>query len=187
MGIIAERGVAAATFEAIGREAGYSRGLATQHFGSKQRLIDEVVTYLHDQQESHLRAAHIDDLNGLDVLLAYVSAFCAALKRSDEPKSYFMLLSDAVANAHETRAVFARAHERIKSRLVKWIRQGQAEGLIRRDVDPGAMAVSVGSLLMGLGIQSLIDPDVRIATVEKSITAALRRGLCVRERRAPRD
>ena len=38
--VIAERGVTAATFEAIGAQAGYSRGLATQKFGSKQGMIE---------------------------------------------------------------------------------------------------------------------------------------------------
>ena len=41
--LIQERGMAAATFENIGVRAGYSRGLATQHFGSKQGLIEALI------------------------------------------------------------------------------------------------------------------------------------------------
>jgi AcrR family transcriptional regulator len=175
MAVIAEEGVSAATFEAIGQRAGYSRGLASQHFGSKQGLIDAVVDYLHERQDEDLEAAHINAMNGLDGLLAYVRRFCASLKRSREPKSYFMLLSDAVADAQETRTVFAQSHAKVKTRLAKLIRRGQAEGLIRRDIEPDSAALMVGSLLLGLSIQSLTDPAMRIDPVEKAITTLLTR------------
>jgi AcrR family transcriptional regulator len=42
--IVVQEGVAAATFESIGRRAGYSRGLAAQKFGSKQGLVEALVT-----------------------------------------------------------------------------------------------------------------------------------------------
>ena len=44
MRVVSEKGVAAATFDAIGREAGYSRGLVTQRFGSKDGLIRSLIT-----------------------------------------------------------------------------------------------------------------------------------------------
>ncbi len=40
--VTAERGVSAATFEAIGQRGGYSRSLVTRRFDSKQGLIDAV-------------------------------------------------------------------------------------------------------------------------------------------------
>ena len=43
--VVARQGVNAATFDAIGRQAGYSRGLATQRFGSKQGLIEAVIRH----------------------------------------------------------------------------------------------------------------------------------------------
>lgn len=185
MVVIAEEGVSAATFEAVGQRAGYSRGLATQHFGSKRGLIEAVVEYLHDRQEGDLRAAHIDEMNGLEGLLAYIRIFCDFLKRSPEPRSYFMLLSDAVANAQDARASFARSHARVKSRLAKLIRRGQAEGCIRQDVDADSVALMVGSQLLGLSIQSLTDPNMRIAPVEKAIVASLTRSLSPPRKKVP--
>ena len=57
LAVVANRGVSAATFDEIGRAAGYSRGLATQKFGSKQGLIEAVIDYLHQQREAALEAA----------------------------------------------------------------------------------------------------------------------------------
>ena len=175
MAVIAEEGVSAATFEAIGQRAGYSRGLATQHFGSKQGLIDAVVNYAHEQQDEVLESAHLDELFGLDALLKYVSGYCGSLQRSEEPKSSFMLLSDAVADAQETRAVFAQSNAKVKTRLAKLIRRGQSDGSVRKDVDPESAALMVGSLLLGVSIQSLIDPRMRIGPIERSTTTFLKR------------
>lgn len=173
---IAEEGVAAATFENIGQRAGYSRGLATQHFGSKQGLIDAVVEYLHDAQDTALESAHIDELNGLEALLAYIEGYCRKLKHSEEARSYFKLLSDAVANAQETREVFAQSHARVKIRLAKFVRRGQSEGVIRRDVEPDIAALMIGSLLLGVSMQLLIDPRMRIEPVARTAAALLTRG-----------
>ena len=41
--VVAEQGVSAATFDMIGREAGFSRGLVTQRFGSKDGLIRALI------------------------------------------------------------------------------------------------------------------------------------------------
>lgn len=184
MSIIAEDGVGAATFEAIGNRAGYSRGLATQHFGSKSGLIDAVVEYLHERQNEAFDASRIGEKNGLEALLAYVREFCAQLRGSAEPNAYFMLLSDAVANAQDTRGAFARSHARVKQRLAEFVRRGQSEGVIRRDVDAGSVALMVGSQLLGLGIQSLIDPRMRLEPVANTIALSLARSLSTPRRGA---
>lgn len=173
---IAEDGVAAATFENIGQRAGYSRGLATQHFGSKQGLLSAVVDYLHEQQDAALESAHIDELNGLEALLAYSERYCRKLKRSEETQSYFKLLSDAVANAQETREIFAQSHARVKTKLAQLVRRGQSEAVIRRDIEPDIAALMIGSLLLGVSMQLLIDPRMRIEPVARTIAALLTRG-----------
>ena len=179
MAIIAEEGVSAATFEAIGQRAGYSRGLATQHFGSKQGLIDAVVNYLHERQREDLEAAHVAQMDGLSALQTYVMGFCAFLKDSEQKKSYFMLLSDAVADARDTRALFAQSHERVKTLLANLILRGQREGVIRADVDAESGALMVGSLLPGLSMQSLIDPKLMIAPVEHAIHTHIARSFAL--------
>ncbi|MFT3728285.1 MAG: TetR/AcrR family transcriptional regulator [Terricaulis sp.] len=185
--VIATDGVTAATFETIGERAGYSRGLATRHFGSKQGLIDAVVDYLHEHQDAAMAAAHLEEANGLAAVLTYVSRYCKALKKSSEPQAYFMLLSDAVANAHDTRSVFRQSHARVKTRLAKLIRRGQAEGVIRRDVTPDDAALMVGSLLLGISMQCLIDPHMRVDAVARTVAAMLTRGFAPSARKVAND
>src|SRR5437588_3459075 len=52
---VAARGIAGATFDHVAREAGVSRGLLHYHFGSKERLLVEVV-----RRESELRGHSLD-------------------------------------------------------------------------------------------------------------------------------
>ena len=172
--VVAREGVSAATFDAIGREAGYSRGLATQRFGSKQGLIETVIRHLHERQEAALLSNDIDGLPGLDAVLAFVDVYLRGLASEHDGRAYFMLLSAAVADATELRAAFADEHRRIERRLEALVRRGQAEGSIRREIDADAAALMIGSLLFGLSMQMLVDPRTNLEPIRETSLATLR-------------
>lgn len=172
--VVADQGVSAATFEAIGRGAGYSRGLVTQRFGSKQGLIDAVIAELHERQEQALAEFGIDDLPGFDAVLAYVDLYLRGLSTSGDGRAYFMLLASAVADASAIRAAFAVEHGRIERRLEALVQKGQDEGDIRREIDADAAALMIGSLLLGLSMQLLVDPTMNLDPIRETSLATLR-------------
>jgi AcrR family transcriptional regulator len=172
--VVSEDGVSASTFEAIARRSGYSRGLVGQRFGSKLGLIEAVIAYLHDGRESFAEAGKLNGLPGLDALLTYADRYVQRLSHMGEVQAYFRLLSWAVADISAFRSVFAAEHERIGARFEGWIRQGQAAGQIRPDLDPGAAALMVGSQLLGLSIQVLIDPAMDLEPIRATYLATLR-------------
>lgn len=163
--VVAGEGVSAATFEAIGRAAGYSRGLATQKFGSKDGLIEALIGDLHSRQDELLSAHHIGEMPGLDAILTYVDLYLQHLGEQDGARAYFMLLAGAVADASPLRAAFARSHDRVKHRLAALVERGRRDGGIRRDVDPEIAALMVGSLLLGLSVQWLVDPGTQVDAI----------------------
>jgi AcrR family transcriptional regulator len=175
--VICEQGVRKATFEAIGARAGYSRGLAALKYGSKLGMTEALIAHLHQRQNEALAAAGVDSAPGLDALLGYVGHYIASLSAEDEGRAYFMLLADAVADLSTLRSAFAVSHERIERMLEAMVLRGQAEGTIRADVDADATALSVGSLLLGLSIQSLIDPGMDLALVSGASLSMLHAGL----------
>src|SRR5258706_10507536 len=75
MAVVAEEGVGAVPFDALGRKGGFSRGLATQRFGSKRGLIEAVISHLHERQEATRREMRIDELPGLEAVLAFVDHY----------------------------------------------------------------------------------------------------------------
>lgn len=172
--VTAERGVSAATFEAIGQRGGYSRSLVTRRFGSKQGLIDAVVGYLHERR-AELAAEHgFDRMSGLEALLADTDLYLRSLSEKGELKAYFMMLSFAVADASALRTAFAAAHEQVRTRLRHYAQRGQAEGCIRSDLDADAAALMVGSLQLGLSMQLLVDPTMNLDPIRKTSLATLR-------------
>jgi len=172
--VVSEEGVSAATFEAIARRGGYSRGLVGQRFGSKLGLIEAVIAYLHDEKELVAEADRIDGLPGLEALLTFVDRYLQRLGRLAEVQAYFRLLSWAVADISAFRAPFAAEHDRIRVRFEGWVKRGQAEGRIRPDLDPTAAALMVGSQLLGLSMQVLIDPTMDVGPIRATLVATLR-------------
>ena len=165
--IVPESGVSAATFEAIGARAGYSRSLVTQRFGSKRGLIDAAIEHAAVAFDSLQATRRIDRLSGLDGLLLLLDTYLTELSTSSELRTYFMLLSSAVAEVSELRTAFAAEHERVKDRLAALVAKGQADGSIRREIDAESAALMIGSLQLGLSVQLLVDPTMDLAPIRR--------------------
>jgi AcrR family transcriptional regulator len=174
LAVVSRRGVAAATFDEIGRQAGYSRGLATQRFGSKQGLTEAVIDDLHRRREAWLEQAHIAERPALEAILHYVDGHLRDLGREHGGRAYFMLLAAAVADATALREAFAASHERVRVWLRALVMRGQAEGDVRADIDPDAGALMIGGLLLGLSIQWLVDPAMDLDPIRTTSVASLR-------------
>ena len=111
---------------------------------------------------------------GLEALLAYVDLYLRDLSLKGEDRAYFMLLSAAVADATPLREAFAAEHARIERQLEALVLRGQAEGNIRRELDPDAVALMTGSLLLGLSMQQLVDPNLDLDPIRVTSLATLR-------------
>lgn len=182
--VVAERGVAAVTFDAIGRKSGLSRGLVTQRFGSKQGLIDAAFSQLLSEQATMLKEEGIPARRGLDAILAFVDASLRRLAARGGGRAYVMLLASAIADARVMRSRFAGAHAGVERQLKGWIVEGQRQGDVRRELDAGAAALMVGGLLLGLSVQALLDPGLKLNRVRGTILAALRLSLAAPSRAA---
>ena len=163
--VVADEGLSAATFEAIGLKSGYSRSLVTQRFGSRQGLIEAVITYLRDHLDARMNELNIRDLPGLDAVLAYFDVYLRDLSEKGGLRAYFVLLSSAVADVTTLRPLFAAEHERVRFRLANMIRRGQAEGGINAHIDADAAGLMIGALQLGLSMQLIIDPDMDIEPI----------------------
>jgi len=172
--LIAERGVNAATFENIGQRAGYSRGLVTQKFGSKQGMIEALIAHLHARSDAGFAERQIDALPGLEAILAYVDVYLRNLESDGEVRAYFVLMAGAVADLSAIRSAFAASHQMVERRLEALVLRGQAEGAIRGEIDADAAALMIGSLLLGLSMQWLVDPDMDLAPIRETSVATLR-------------
>jgi AcrR family transcriptional regulator len=175
--LIAEEGFNAATFEKVGARAGYSRGLASQRFGSKDGLIEALIDYLHDRSEELARAEGQASLTGLEAILSSVDIYMRNFEQEQAIRSYFVAMAGSVATLSHLRAAFAASHMKAKERFQSHIREGQTEGSISKELDAEAAALMIGSLILGVSTQWLIDPSTDLERIRKTSLDALRRGL----------
>jgi AcrR family transcriptional regulator len=172
--LIVERGMAAATFENIGARAGYSRGLATQKFGSKQGLIEALIAQLQLRLNALMEARDLASANGLEAVLGFVDLFLRNLAQDGETRAYFVLMAGAVAEVSDLRGPFAAAHKDVELKLESLFLRGQAEGVVRAGLNADAAALMVGALLLGLSLQILVDPDLDLEPIRETSLATLR-------------
>lgn len=177
--LIARQGMAAVTFEMLGRESGYSRGLVTQRFGSKQKLIESVLRHLHADHQCLLDEGNFAQKSGLDAILSYVDQCLTRLAERTEARAYFILLSSCVADTSDLSTAFRETHADVADRLRGWIRNGKETGTIRPDVDSDAAALMIGCMLFGISMQMMVDPAMDIEPVRELSLATLHRSLAL--------
>lgn len=175
--LLVEKGTSAATFGNIGDRAGLSRGLVTRRFGSKRGMIDVLINRLKDRGAAGLAGRHLEAVSGIDAVLTYVDAFLDTLQADREQRAYFILLAASVSDESEARSLFFETHQETAAYLQSFLRRGIAEGCIRSDLDPVAVSLTVGSLLVGLATQSLLDPQMDLEFLRTAAKSILRHGI----------
>ena len=172
---VSRRGAAGSTFDHVAREAGVSRGLLHYYFGSKERLLVEVVRHdceirNRNMDERLARAGSVDEV--LEALIVGLNEFL-----EDDPGApaviYEMLSSSR--HSEEIRAELAELYRQWRERLAGWLREKEREGVVRLETDPEAIASILFALGDGFGIQVLSDPDWdRRAAFELGVASARR-------------
>ncbi len=155
---VASRGAAGSTFDHVAREVGVSRGLLHYYFGSKERLLVEVVRQdcdarIRAMDERLAGAGSVDEV--MDALLVGLQEFIG--EPSSQAVIYEML--SASRRSEEIRAELAVLYRQWRERLAGWLRAKERDGVIRLQAEPEAVASILFSLGDGFGIQVLSDPD----------------------------
>ena len=155
--IIAEEGYLAATLERVGERAGFSRGLASRKYGSKDGLIEAVIWRVSAQVHAEIDAA-IEGLDSpLDQLLALFDRFVELVLRDSAVRAYFVLFSAMIANRLETRTVFEEVQQRFGTRIEELVVAGQKKGEVAPALPPTHLAFMVGCLLAGISVETAMD------------------------------
>jgi AcrR family transcriptional regulator len=155
---VGTRGAAGSTFDHVAREAGVSRGLLHYYFGSKEKLLVEVVrhdceTRIEAMDERISRAANVDEI--IAALVLGLEEFIEGEPSS--PAVIYELLS-ASRHSDEIRAELAELYRRWRADLAEALRVKEREGVVRLEADPEAVASMLFALGDGFGIQVLSDP-----------------------------
>ena len=182
--IVARKGWVGMTLAEVGEEAGYSRGLAAHHFGSKAGLLRALAAYVNrnfmDLVEIELPCRQ----SGLDASLGFVGVY---LGRDGgdwtNTRALLALMAEAVTEDAETREILADYNRSVHDHLALHIRTGIASGDIRRNIDASAGATLILATLRGVMLQHLLDPvSVELSAVQRQLLDFVNAALAVAPR-----
>ena len=166
---VAKRGAAGSTFEHVAREAGVSRGLLHYYFGTKERLLVEVV-----RRDSEIRVARLDEPlanaasvdDVLDILVANLTDLI-----ENEP-AFFLLLYELFSAGRrnpEIQHEVGQLFDRTRSHVAEILEAKEREGVLKLRHDAEAIVAYLFAVGDGFALQALSEP-------ERDISAALEAG-----------
>ena len=156
---VGSRGATASTFDQVAQEAGVSRGLLHYYFGSKERLLVEVVRH-----DSELRVAALERrLADADSIEAIVEVLVTQLKdfvaEGDAAHALLHELFSVSRGNVEIRDELAELYRRLRAQVADILRAKEADGVVRLRGEPEAVASLLFALGDGLELQLVSDPD----------------------------
>lgn len=171
--LIARSGSRSMTVAAVAREAGYSRGIVSHQFGSKQELLSKAATYA-----QHAVGSGDDDSHGLAWLLGLVRNYLSPGDQEEVRRAFLIMWVEAVGDEPNLRRIYTERDVWFRELVADAIRWGIADATIRADVDPAAMAVAIVGQLRGIKLQQMLTPNIVPAgLVQREALEMIRRTL----------
>jgi AcrR family transcriptional regulator len=156
---VAVRGAAGSTFDQVAQEAGVSRGLLHYYFGSKERLLVEVV-----RRDSEMRLQRLEQhLAGADSVDAIVDVLVRQLEDyvAEEPHAHALVheLFSVSRRNDEVRDELAEMYRKTRGQVAEILRAKEAAGVVKLRGEPEAVASLLFALGDGMELQLVSDPD----------------------------
>ncbi|MFR9774306.1 TetR/AcrR family transcriptional regulator [Nocardia sp. SC052] len=175
--LIAEKGFSAFVLADVAEAAGYSRGLPTHYFRTKEALISRAADWIVERFRSRVEE-RLTESGGLGSVLAFADHY---LEHAEEDPAEARALSRILAEATTSNALgdfIRQLNERTVQRLAEALRVGQAAGDVSRDIDPGIQGTLILGLMRGVVGQWLLDPSpAYMQNVRREVRVQLTRAL----------
>ncbi|HEX4108152.1 MAG TPA: TetR/AcrR family transcriptional regulator [Solirubrobacteraceae bacterium] len=168
---IAEVGFARASFAHIASRLGISRGLISYHFAGKDDLIAQVVTEVLEQGRAYMRTRILAQAStGPGFLRAYIESNLAFMR---EHPNYLVAIVEIARGGLTVdggqrffRGLDVDEAVRI---LEQHLARFQAQGELRPDFDPRAIAVAIRAAIDAVPRRIAHDPDLDIDSYAREI------------------
>jgi AcrR family transcriptional regulator len=171
---VARRGAAGSTFEQVAAEAGVSRGLLHYYFGTKERLLVEVV-----RRDTEIRVVRLDEALDKaesvdDVLDVLVSSLTDLI---DNDPGFFLLLYELFSAGRRNPDIqreVGQLFDRTRSHVAEVLEAKQGEGVLSMSHDAEAIVSFLFAVADGFALQALSEPDRALDAALAAGTAAAR-------------
>jgi AcrR family transcriptional regulator len=175
--LIGERGYRGTSLAAVGEEAGYSRGLVHERFGSKAGLLwaltKQILRVWNEDSREHHAAR-----TGLDALCDMLDDHRRAIEEDRGIRAFYALMFEATGPTPELQPEFRALHVRFRADIERMLREGIATRTIRSDIDPAAQAALLMATQRGIAFQWLLDDSAfSLPAAYEELKRNLRRSL----------
>lgn len=159
VGLVVEGGSAALTFTAIAKRAGFSRGLVTARFGSKQGLVDALIQRVWGRLRDSDAVPMARHGSGLEELLVLVRALRNQAR--DQPRdmqAMFVLMFEAPGSDAALGPRVVEFHQAMRNDIAAAVARGIKDESIRPSAVPESVAVLLVGALRGISYQWVLEP-----------------------------
>ncbi|MEW5810472.1 MAG: TetR/AcrR family transcriptional regulator [Actinomycetota bacterium] len=171
--LVAAHGSRAVTVAAVGEAAGYSRGIVNHHFGSRGRLLEELIRY------TQRIDVPTESADGLGRLTQFIEAYLTGMhERSPRSEAFLKLWTESTGSEPSLAPLFAERDAWFRELLERLITEGMADKSIRREIDPTIAAVAIIGLLRGTAMMAFSTArDVAVDKLAAEVATGVGRSL----------
>lgn len=162
--VFGAKGFANGTLADIADVVGITHAGILHHFGSKDQLLLEVLTYRDMSDVEDLEPRHIPD--GIDFFRHLVRTAIINAGRAGIVQTFVVLSGESVTENHPAREYFANRYATLRDEAAQALRKICEERGVADSVDIDRAAASVLAVMDGLQVQWLHDP----AAVDLAVT-----------------
>jgi len=160
--LIAEQGYAATTAQEIGLRAGYSRDMVRVRFGTKEALLDTILT---SQYESRLDTQDDPSESGLDRVLGRIARMRRFAEEDGQLLRAMLVLNFEAAQAdNQLRTRIRQWLDHFLNGLTDAVRAGQSDASIASEPDADTQAREILSTAIGYAYWWIVEPDFDLPT-----------------------
>jgi AcrR family transcriptional regulator len=158
--LIAEGGSAAVTLAKVGERAGFSRGLANHHFGTKANLMARVIHDVTDTFQASLNSA---PNNGtVKHNLQYLITIYMNVVQNPQPinRARLVLFGEAITESFAYQNVIQECDRLFRTSLEEAFQRGIESGEMQPGLDSSSLAIITIGLLRGIACQAFTQPEL---------------------------
>lgn len=160
--LLSEGGVNAVTLEAVGVNAGYSRGLVSRRYGSKDQLLVRVLNYLENwlNEKSKIATNNKYGLDAINSLILSISDDFYLYR--EKYRAYFWLRFYGLEQNKILNECLVKSRNIREENTIKWLKEALALEELSRNVDIEMVHDFIKTSLMGLVHNWMVDPNFNI-------------------------
>ena len=155
--IFGAKGFTGGTLQEIAEQVGMTHAGILHHFGSKDQLLLEVLSYRDATDVQDLDDQHIP--GGIDLFAHLVATAKLNMQRPGIVQAYAVLSSESVTDDHPAREFFEARYRTLRLEVSDAFREVCADHGVtdERSIESGAAAIL--AVMDGLQVQWLLDPE----------------------------